>query len=136
MVEEEEKKTIRRTRGARNLMIMGLASILIAATTTSVSMAIYHNSGDIYLDRSRPGFLPDETEIKEEEDDTEENEYDFSKTGSISKESLEEYLRNLEIEEKAINAYGEPFNDKALSDDHLGISPSGSEQTTNENVPE
>ncbi len=120
---EEDTKAKKQTRGARNLVIMGIVSILIAMATTGVSMAIYHNSGDIYLDRSRPGFLPDEAEIKEDEGDGEENEFDFSKTGEITKETIEEYLRNLEIEEKAINAYEEPFNDKALSDDHLGISP-------------
>ena len=133
---EEEKKTTKRTRGARNLMIMGLASILIAMATTGVSMAIYHKSGDIYLDRSRPGFLPDESEIEEDDNDDEENEYDFSKTGSISKESLGEYLKNLDKEEKAINVYGEPFNDKALSDDHLGISPNEGGQSAGEGMSE
>ena len=54
---EEENRIKKRTRGARNLMIMGVAAILVALATTGVSMAIYHNSGDIYLDRSRPGFL-------------------------------------------------------------------------------
>ena len=42
------------TRGSRNLLILGLGSILIAGGTTSVSLAIYRNTGDIYLDRSRP----------------------------------------------------------------------------------
>lgn len=133
---EEENRIKKRTRGARNLMIMGVAAILVALATTGVSMAIYHNSGDIYLDRSRPGFLPDEAEIQEEEDDAAENEYDFSKTGAITKESLEEYLKNLEKEEKAINTYGEPFNDKALSDDHLGISPSSGQTETVEQMQE
>ena len=123
-------------KGTRNIIILGIAATIITIVLTGISMAIYHNSGDIYLDRSRPGFLPDEEEIKEEEDDTEENEYDFSKTGEVTKESLEEYLKNLDTEEKAINAYGEPFNDKALSDDHLGISPSGNDQSTNELIPE
>lgn len=132
----EEVKTRKRTRGARNLIIMGLISILIAVTTTGVSMAIYHNSGDIYLDRSRPGFLPDETEIQEDGGDVEENEFDFSKTGAITKESLEEYLENLEKEENAINAYGEPFNDKALSDDHLGISPDSGQTGAGEGIQE
>jgi alpha-galactosidase/6-phospho-beta-glucosidase family protein len=45
---------------------------MIALATTGVSLAIYHNSGDIYLDRSRPGFLPDEQEIKQEEQKEEE----------------------------------------------------------------
>ncbi|MBO4812685.1 hypothetical protein J5491_00870 [Candidatus Saccharibacteria bacterium] len=125
MIEEEKQK--KRSSGARNLIIMGVLSILIAVSTTGISMAIYHNSGDIYLDRSRPGFLPDEAEIKEEEESGDENEYDFSKTGAVTRDSLEEYLKNLAIEEKAIDAYEEPFNDKVLQDDHLGIVVGGGE---------
>jgi hypothetical protein len=126
MMEEEKQK--KRNSGARNLIIMGVLSILIAVSTTGISMAIYHNSGDIYLDRSRPGFLPDEAEIKEEEEGGEENEYDFSKTGAVTRDSLEEYLKNLAIEEKAIDAYEEPFNDKVLQDEHLGIVADGGEE--------
>ena len=48
------------TTGGRNLVLLGVGSILIAFIMTGVSLAVYHNSGDIYLDRSRPGFLPDE----------------------------------------------------------------------------
>ena len=61
----QEKKKI--PRGGWNLIIMGLISIVIATATTGISLAIYHNSGDIYLDRSRPGFLPDEEEIEEDD---------------------------------------------------------------------
>jgi hypothetical protein len=61
-------KKIKTQSGARNLVLLGLASILIAVMTTSVALAIYHNSGDIYLDRSRPGYLPDEQEIEKDED--------------------------------------------------------------------
>ena len=43
--------------GAR-VVILGVVAIMIAVATTGVSLAVYHNSGDIYLDRSRPGFLP------------------------------------------------------------------------------
>ena len=34
-------------KGSRNLIILGIASMLIALSTTGVSLAIYHNSGDI-----------------------------------------------------------------------------------------
>ena len=59
-----EKKKM--THGGRNLVILGVAATVIAIITTGVSLLIYHNSGDIYLDRSRPGFLPDEEEAEED----------------------------------------------------------------------
>ena len=107
------------TKGGRNLFLLGVIAILIASLTTGVSLAIYHNSGDIYLDRSRPGFLPDEEEI--EEGNEKEQEYVFSKTGKLSAEDLEEYLEKLDVDVKAIDAYENPFGAKVLSDEQLGI---------------
>lgn len=104
----------------RNLVILGAASIMVAVATTSVSLAIYHNSGDIYLDRSRPGFLPDEEEIDEDEDKVEQV-YDFASDGSVTAEGLEEYLKNLGLEIDAVDSYEKPFGAEVLSDEHLGI---------------
>ncbi len=115
--QDTEKK---RNRGAMNLLIMGLLAVVIAVSTTGVSLAIYHNSGDIYLDRSRPGYLPDKEEIEDEEDDEEED-YDFAKSGAITRDSLDEYLKHLEQEEKEIDAFEKPFDASVLSDEHLGI---------------
>lgn len=110
------------THGGRNLMVLGIVSTLIALATTGVSLAIYHNSGDIYLDRSRPGFLPDEQEIKQEEEkEKEEEEYSFEKSGKLTIEAVEEYLEKLQVEVKSIDAYEKPFDENALSDDRLGI---------------
>ena len=106
-------------RGGRNLIILGVAAVLIAAITSWVSLVIYHNSGDIYLDRSRPGFLPDEEEIEEETED--EEEYNFSKTGPIDLTVLEEYLNELQVEVEAVDAYEKPFEEKILSDESFGI---------------
>ncbi|MDO4747201.1 MAG: hypothetical protein Q4A70_02580 [Candidatus Saccharibacteria bacterium] len=114
----EEKKS---NAGARNLVLMGILAIMIAVSTTSVSLAIYHNSGDIYLDRSRPGFLPDKEEIEEDENDDEKEEYDFSKSGVLTKEVVEEYLKNLQTEGEAIDEFEKPFDGQVLSDRHLGI---------------
>ena len=108
------------TSGGRNLAILGILSVVVALASTGVSLAIYHNSGDIYLDRSRPGFLPDEDEIGEEEERTEE-EYDFAKKGSLTKEGLEEYLENMDAMMKAVDSYEKPFGPEVLSDEHLGI---------------
>ncbi|MBQ3474052.1 hypothetical protein IJH24_01315 [Candidatus Saccharibacteria bacterium] len=107
------------TTGGRNLVLLGVGSILIAFIMTGVSLAVYHNSGDIYLDRSRPGFLPDEEELKEEE--VKEEEYEFSKTGTLSEEVLDEYLKHLKEEIEIIDSYEEPFNTGLLSDESLGI---------------
>ena len=107
------------TTGGRNLIILGVASIVVAAVTTGVSLALYHNSGDIYLDRSRPGFLPDEEEIDDK--DEPEEEYTFEKSGKITKDVIKEYLEKLQLEIDDIDKYEAPFSDKALSDEMLGI---------------
>ena len=121
MEEESDMVTSKKrrfTKGGQNIILLGLVSVLIAVATTGVSLAIYHNSGDIYLDRSRPGFLPDQTEI---DDGDENDEYEFSKTGKINTEVLEEYLKNLKDEVEAIDAFETPFSAGALSDESLGI---------------
>ena len=117
----EQAKVIKkkRAKGGTNLVILGVASILLAATTTGISLAIYHNSGDIYIDRSRPGYLPDEEEIEDEEG--KELEYRLDRTGKMNIEIVEEYLENLGFEVKAIDTYEKPFNQEVLTDEHLGI---------------
>lgn len=113
-------KAVKRSRGGRNLALLGVLSVVIAFATTGVSLAIYHNSGDIYIDRSRPGFLPDEAEIETEGDRVEEG-YDFGKNGALTVKGLQEYLDKLTIEIQAIDAYEKPFSEDILSDEHLGI---------------
>lgn len=108
------------TRGGKNLFILGVASIAIAVTTTCISLAIYHNSGDIYIDRSRPGFLPDEEEIKEKEDEKK-SEYEFSENGEINADVLKELLEKLGKEIEGIDSLENPFGDEALSDEVFGL---------------
>ena len=115
---EEPKKKL--NKGGLNLIILGVLASFIAILTTSISLIIYHNSGDIYLDHSRPGFLPDEEEIEEEGD--KEEEYIFEKTGKLEIKNIEEYLQKLDAEIKAIDSYEKPFSSDVLSDKHLGIS--------------
>lgn len=114
---KNEKKKM--THRGRNLVILGIASTLIALITTGVSLVVYHNSGDIYLDRSRPGYLPDEEEIEEEGE--KEEEYIFEKTGKLTAAIIEEYLEKMQVEVRAIDAYEKPFDENVLSDDRLGI---------------
>ena len=106
------------TSGGKRIVILGILSIVAAMTTTGVSLAIYHVSGDIYIDRSRPGYLPDKDEINDNEPD---DEYVFNKTGEITEEVIDEYIEKLNEEIKAVDDYGEAFSDSALSDEKLGI---------------
>lgn len=115
-----KKKESKMTKGGRNLVIMGAASIVVAFATTAVSLAIYHNTGDIYLDRSRPGYLPDEEEIQQDNNE-EEKEYVFEKNGKLTVEILEEYLENLQRVVRGIDEYEKPFDEDLLSDERLGI---------------
>ena len=117
IVQKPKKQKI--SHGGRNLVILGVVSTLIALVATGVSLLIYHKSGDIYLDRSRPGYLPDEEEIEEEGE--KEEEYVFEKSGKLTVEVVEEYLEKLKTEIKAIDAYESPFNESVLSDERLGI---------------
>ena len=109
------------TKGGRNLIILGAASILIALVTTGVSLAIYKFSGDIYLDRSAPPNLPDEEEREQEAKAEEELDYDFSENGPVTREVIDEYLEKLRTEARALDSYDAPFGSSALSDENLGI---------------
>ncbi len=104
------------TKGGRNLVILGVLSVGISIATVGVSLMIYHKSGDIYLDRSRPGFLPDEEEEEEEPSD----DYSFLETGIIDEVVIEGYLGALKDEIEALELY-KPFSAEALSDEKLGI---------------
>lgn len=110
-----------RVNGARNLFILGIVSILIAIGTTGASLAIYHNTGDIYLDRSRPGFLPDKEEIEQDDDIVVDEDYNFSASGKLDEAILKEYLEKLNLEINAVDSYEKPFDAEALSNERLGL---------------
>lgn len=118
MVVEGNDENKKMEQGGKNLVLLGVLATLIAVITTGVSLMLYHNSGDIYLDRSRPGFLPDEEEVEEEKI---EEEYTFSRSGKITGEVLDELLKNLDLEVQSIDAYDDQFGEGALSDERLGI---------------
>ncbi|MBR2996973.1 hypothetical protein IKF33_00835 [Candidatus Saccharibacteria bacterium] len=105
--------------GARNLWILGVGATVLAIITTSVSILIYHNSGDIYLDRSRPGFLPDEEEAVG--DKTENSDYKFSEMGEVDEATLDEYLKEIKKIEDNVKSISNPYPAGALSDKSLGI---------------
>lgn len=107
------------THGGRNLMILGIGSILIAGITTSISLAVYRNTGDIYLDRSRPGFLPDKEEVEAETEAT--TTFSYGDSGPLDEAELNQYLGELQKIEKHLNSLPDAFSNAPLSDESLGI---------------
>lgn len=104
--------------GGKALIHLGLLSTIIAVITTSVSLYFYHANGDIYIDRSRPGFLPEKHESEQIDNNLI---YRFSEEGTISKQDIEEYLNNIKTIINTINDVKKPFSKDALSDQSLGI---------------
>ena len=122
---EAQASTKKHDRGARNLMILGVGAVLITLAATGLELWIYRASGDIYLDRSRPGFLPDSEEVEEE---TEANSnYIYSENGPLDKNELEEYLEELKKIEDNLKKIPNPYGDSALSDESLGFQKNNSD---------
>lgn len=119
------------TSGGRNLTILGVGALLITILTTTASLLIYRNSGDIYLDRSRPGYLPDEDEVKEEP--VTNNSFSYPDIGPLNKAELEQYLKELRAINARLEALSDPYAPGPLSDESLGIveSPKDPEDTKN-----
>lgn len=109
-------------RGKKNLIILGVMAIMIAGITTGLSLWIYRSTGDIYLDRSRPGYLPDEDEV-EADASSSNNNFVFSDTGELTKQDLDEYLKELKKLNNRIKALADPYAPGPLSDESLGIPP-------------
>lgn len=110
---------MRTSRGSMNLGILGVAAIVFAITTTLISLKIYHDSGDIYLDRSRPGYLPDEDEAAEQTEGS--SNFVYADTGAIDTEELQEYLQELQTLNQRLDSLTDPYGPAPLSNESLGI---------------
>lgn len=120
----KEEKPI---HGGRNLMILGFATAVIAIISTAVSLQIYRATGDIYLDRSRPGYIS-EGEKHSDEDDQKEN---FSNEGEVNQKAIDEYLKELDKVMGRISEASDDFSPEALTDDSLSISVENDEFVDN-----
>lgn len=113
--------------GRKNLVLLGLSAFLITVVATTIELYIYRSSGDIYLDRSRPGYLPDETEAEEETEVK--SSYTYSDTGALDRKELDEYLKELKSIEKHLDQLPDPYSPEPLSDESLGIVESTNSDT-------
>ena len=113
--DSKEKKPI---HGGRNLVLLGIGAITIALITTSISLYFY-GKGDIYIDRSRPGYISDD-EVHQTDEDYQEK---YSDEGNVDGKALDEYIEELDNVIERIEASQNDFGPDPLSDDALMITP-------------
>ena len=106
---EAAEQPVKKINGGRNLIILGLAAIAVAVTTSGISLWIYRQN-DIYLDRSRPGFISDGEENEDIKIDK------FSEEGEISKEVLDKYLEEFDYVQGKVDGLSNAFSTEALDD--------------------
>ncbi len=107
------------SHGRRNLILLGILAASIAFISTAVELWIYRSSGDIYLDRSRPGYLPDDKEVNETTNAN--SGFHFSDTGELDSKELQEYLKELKAVSGYLKRLEDPYASDSLSDESLGI---------------
>lgn len=122
------------TNGGRNLTILGVGAIIIACVMTTVSLTIYRLSGDIYLDRSRPGFLPDDEEAASDPVPT--TTYTFPDTGELNTADLDQYLKELKAIVDRLDGFSDPYAPGPLSDQSLGIDSTATQPDTDDTAPD
>ena len=116
--EDQEPKTI---HGGRNLIILGFSVTVIAIISTAISLHIYRETGDVYLDRSRPGYI-----FEDEKHDTDDDKKElFSADGEVDASVLDQYLKEFDtvmdrIEDASNDFSPEPISNESLSIDIVG----------------
>ena len=105
--------------GRRNLVLLGAIAIVITIITSAIELTIYRSSGDIYLDRSRPGYLPDQKEVEEDNDTS--STYIYGDTGPLESSELQTYINELKSLKQHIDRISNPYGPEPLSDESLGI---------------
>ena len=107
-------------RGAHNLLILGVFAVAIALVTSVISLFIYHNSGDIYLDCSLPEADCPSARAGSEENDRNKA-YTFQDFGEINEKVLDKYLKEIKATSERIKKTINSHDNDALSDESLGI---------------
>lgn len=104
-------------KGYRNLLFLGAGTLAIAITTSGIALTIYHHTGDIYLDRSRPGFLPE----KSERPDHPSSDYKMTDSTPLTPENLQTFLTEYQQELKKLENLNPTFSPDPLSSSSLAL---------------
>ncbi len=106
-------------KGQCNLVILGIGATIVTGITLTASLLVYRNSGDIYLDRSRPGYLPEEDEVEEVQNNT--TKFVYSDSGELDKAELDQYLEVMQAIVEKLEDSAQPYTEEPLSNKSLGL---------------
>lgn len=122
--EDQEPKTI---HGGRNLIILGFSVTVIAIISTAISLHIYRETGDVYLDRSRPGYI-----FEDEKHDTDDDKKElFSADGEVDASVLDQYLKEFDTVMDRIEDASNDFSPEPISNESLSIDIAGHDEDFN-----
>lgn len=108
---------IRLVVGRHRIIYGVIVALAIAFLLTMVSMALYISSGASRLDLSRPGYEKAREEITKDTDMDE-----FSSSGSITTDTLDDFQKRFDKRRTELNGLG-AFSSTALDDNQLQIAP-------------
>lgn len=95
------------------LSLLLIITVVIALCLTVVSVVIYNVSGAAQLDLSRPGYRSVSDQVDKESKIDE-----YSASGSVNKETIEEFIKLYDTQAakaKAVDAFnGDPLNPEVL----------------------
>ncbi len=103
------------------MVLVGM-TILLSLVLVCVSLWLYNSSGAAQLDLSRPGYQSVRDQVKQSNDFT-----GFSSSGSIDKDTLEEFRKLYDEQLKEATAV-QSFGGDVMSDEALGIGPAAPAQ--------
>lgn len=105
-------------RPGQKLAILIVGSVLLSLTFVCISMWLYSATGAEQVDLSRPGFKDVRGQSFQRNED--EDSLEYSNTGPINKESLDEFEKKFNKAVKDATSV-ESFASDVLSDKALGI---------------
>ena len=105
-------------RPGQKLAILIVGSVLLSLTFVCISMWLYSATGAEQVDLSRPGFKDVRGQSFQRNED--EDSLEYSNTGPINKESLDEFEKKFDKAVKDATSV-ESFASDVLSDKSLGI---------------
>lgn len=105
-------------RPGQKLAILIVGSVLLSLTFVCISMWLYSATGVEQVDLSRPGFKDVRGQSFQRNED--EDSLEYSNTGPINKESLDEFEKKFDKAAKDATSV-ESFASDVLSDKALGI---------------
>jgi hypothetical protein len=103
---------------SKNLLVLAACLLLIPFITVTISLIVYNLSGDKYLDRSRPGYMPEQSDTTTDPGSVP----SFSDSGPIDRAALDQYLQELDRLTRDIRPDDPFFSEAPLTDDSLGLS--------------